>query len=215
MGSVWDAAPSAIQEHGYAVIAAVTFLETTSLLAFLVPGLATLAAGGFLAANGQLDLGMAWGCAIAGTVAGDQVSYLIGRSGAMWRRLPRRMRARIVLGGRIVGRQPRLMLLFIHFPAYLRTAIPMAMGAARVGWTRWLAMDVSAAATFTGTFLVLGWLAGRLTGDVGDALRLAGFAVPAVLVGMAIAWRVRRQRRPVTRRMATSPRYSPTSASRD
>lgn len=186
--------------YGYALIALVLFLETTFLLGFVVPGLSVLIVAGFLVSTRTLDLGPAWLCALAGTTAGDNLSFLVGRLGST--RLVRmgRLQRKTTAAARVLRSQPPWLLVFFHFPVYLRTVVPLALGSVGYAWPRWLALDAIGATLFTGCFLGIGMVAGHVSREVDDALAL-GSSIVVFASLMVVVWGVRlvarlRRRRP-------------------
>lgn len=62
-----------------ASIAAVSFVESFALLGIVVPGIVILGAASFAAGTADLPIAGCLMAAFAGAVAGDGVSYLLGR----------------------------------------------------------------------------------------------------------------------------------------
>jgi membrane-associated protein len=185
--------------YAYALIALMLFLETVFFLGFVVPGLSVLIVAGFLVSTRALDLGPAWLCALAGTTAGDNLSFLLGRLGSM--RLARigSLRRKMTAAARVLRSQPPWLLVFFHFPVYLRTVVPLALGSVGYAWPRWLALDTIGATLFTGCFLGIGMVAGHVSREVDAALAFGGsivvFASLMVVVWIVmLATRLRRRR---------------------
>ena len=194
------------ESYGYWVVFFGTFLENTLFLGLLVPGVLVMLLAGLSAHEGMLSLPVVIVLGIAGTVAGDTVSYVIGRLG--WHRFLAR------LGGERFHRwseglrQPImrwsvLFVLFYHFAGYSRVVGPAMAGVLRMPARRWLPLDMIGASLWVTAFVMEGYVLGRLgiTLDstrgnfrVFEWLLFAAFAGWIVILAFS-AWRLLRQRR--------------------
>ena len=153
------------ESYGYWVVFLGAFLENTLFLGLLVPGALVMLLAGLSAQQGLLSLPLALGLGIAGTAAGDTVSYVIGRLG--WHRLLTR------LGGdrfsrwseairRPIMRWSVLFVLFYHFAGYSRLVGPAASGALRIPARRWVPLDYAGASLWVTTYVMAGYALGHL-----------------------------------------------------
>jgi undecaprenyl-diphosphatase len=62
----------------YLLIGAIAFFESLALIGIFVPGSVLIVFAGFLAANGKGELAPVLSVAIAGSIAGDLISYWLG-----------------------------------------------------------------------------------------------------------------------------------------
>src|SRR5579884_1164195 len=83
-----DAIRTLFERWGYLVVFLGILMENTLFLGLFIPGVFVLLLAGIGAADGILDLRLAFLLAVAGTSLGDTISYLAGRFG--WRRALRR-----------------------------------------------------------------------------------------------------------------------------
>lgn len=60
------------------VIFLAAFLEAVAVIGTFIPGSTAMFLGGALVGTGSLNLGWTLGCALAGAVAGDALSYWLG-----------------------------------------------------------------------------------------------------------------------------------------
>ena len=153
------------ESYGYWVVFLGAFLENTIFLGLLVPGNLVMLLAGLSAQEGLLSLPLAVGLGIAGTAAGDTVSYVTGRLG--WHRLLTR------LGGegfnrwserlrRPMMRWSVLFVLFYHFAGYSRLVGPAASGALRMPARRWMLLDYAGASLWVTTYVMAGYGLGHL-----------------------------------------------------
>ncbi|MFM9903301.1 MAG: DedA family protein [Pyrinomonadaceae bacterium] len=162
-------------QYGYVAIFVALLLESCAFLGVIVPGVTILVLAGFVAAFGELNYFYCLLAGIAGTFAGDSLSYLAGRFGS----------DNIAMVDRIVeknsGLRARLrsanfyVLIFFHFPGYLRMVVPLLLGVMKYDVRRWLAIDSIGVILFNLVFISLGYLIGSSSGYVTDASLISGW----------------------------------------
>jgi membrane protein DedA with SNARE-associated domain/membrane-associated phospholipid phosphatase len=147
----------------YALVGALSFLETGAFVGLVVPGETTVIVGGLVAGQGEIDLllliAVVWFCA----VAGDLTSYVLGR------RLGRGFLLRH--GGRVKITEERLgqvegfldrhggaTILVGRFIGVVRSLAPFVAGASRMPVRRFLPYDILGAGLWATTFCVLGYV---------------------------------------------------------
>lgn len=156
---------SLFESYGCWVVFFGTFLENTLFLGLLVPGVLVMLLAGLSAHEGMLSLPVVIVLGIAGTVAGDTVSYAVGRLG--WHRFLAR------LGGerfqrwseglrRPIMRWSVVFVLFYHFAGYSRMVGPAMAGALQMPARRWAPLDYAGASLWVTFFVMHGYILGRL-----------------------------------------------------
>lgn len=147
---------------GYLVIFLGTCLENMMFLGLVVPGVVVLLLAGWFAGSGLLDVRLALGVAILGTSLGDTVSYLAGRFG--WRKALARAEQMPFMGTvrSTFMRRTGLFVLSYHFLGYTRLLGPLTAGALRLPFRRWWVLDALGAALWTTTYVMIGYIVGRL-----------------------------------------------------
>ncbi|MGK5442767.1 DedA family protein [Micromonospora sp. URMC 105] len=185
----------------YLVIFAVTAVD-----AFFpaVPGETVVITAGVLAAAGEPNLVAVIVIAALGALAGDHVSYGIGRGGGSHRlaRLPAesRRRAGSAWARRAVAQRGGMILMTARYVPGGRTAVTLTMGAVRYPLRRFLLFDSLAAGTWATYCSLLGYFGGlAFERDPVKGL-LAGVALSLALTGLLEV--VRRLRRRAHRRPA-------------
>jgi membrane protein DedA with SNARE-associated domain len=153
------------ESYGYWVVFLGTFLENTLLLGLVVPGVLVMILAGLSAHEGTLSLPVVIVLGIAGTIAGDTISYVVGRLG--WYRFLAR------LGGerfhrwteglrQPVMRWSVLFVLLYHFAGYSRVIGPAMAGVLRMPARRWLLLDMIGASLWVTAFVMEGYVLGSL-----------------------------------------------------
>ncbi|WP_182905251.1 DedA family protein [Microbispora sp. H13382] len=192
----------------YLVVGLMACAETAALLGLVVPGELTLLMAGFLAFTGHVSLPLMMAVAGVGAIAGDSISYRIGRRlgprvrdsrlgrrvcAERWDRTEDYLRRRggwAVLLGRWVG--------------LLRALIPMLAGMGRLPYARFLAFEVPGGLAWGAGTVGLGYAAGGSYGLVEQVSNRAGLLAVAGLVVLAAVGlgvhRLTRPRPPVARR---------------
>jgi len=144
-----------------------------------VPGEIALVTSGVLAASGDLSILPVLAAATAGAMAGDHVSYAIGRSlrGYHRGRLFRRAQSRLPRAEAELAARSASAIVLGRFIPFGRTAVTLASGILRLPWSRFVALDGFAALVWATQGALLGYFGGR------------AFENPllAVLVGLALA----------------------------
>ena len=146
--------------YGYWVVLVGTLLENTLFLGLIVPGAIILLAAGLFAHEGIISLPIAIAVGLAGTIAGDSISYTVGRVGwyrAFQNRAFGRWSERI--------REPIMrwsvwFVLFYHFAGYSRMVGPAAAGLLRMPVRRWAPLDYTGAALWVSSHVLAGYVLG-------------------------------------------------------
>jgi membrane-associated protein len=185
-GPVSDAADS-LGDWTYAAIPTLAFLETGAFVGLLVPGETAIVVGGVVAERGEVELPLLIALVWAAAVAGDAVSFLLGRRfgrpfldthGPRLRirrehvdrveRLFDRHGAKVVLVGRFIG--------------LLRALTPFVAGASRFPLRKFLPYTAIGALGWATAFTLVGYGFSESFQSAGrDATRIA--LVGALVVG--------------------------------
>ena len=177
-----------VARWGYVAIVGGTFLEGETILLL----------AGALAHRGLLSLPGVMLAAFIGSVAGDQVWFLVGRrmGRAALTRRPR-WRGRVLLVERWLDRYGTLFVVGFRFIYGVRTVSPILLGASGYPPRRFVLLNIVGAALWATSFAALGWGvgAGFLHG-LGRHARWEelGALALALLLGTAIL-HLRRRRR--------------------
>jgi undecaprenyl-diphosphatase len=192
---------SALGAWTYALVGVMAFLETGAFVGLVAPGETVVIAGGVIAGQGEIDLipliGLVWICA----VLGDTTSFFIGR------RLGRRFLERH--GPRVKITPERLhqvegyfdrhggkTILIGRFIGLVRALAPFIAGSSGMPYRRFIPYSIVGTGLWSTVFCVLGYIFWRSFDQVahiaGQAIFGFGLTV-AVIVGIVVAYRRRRE----------------------
>ncbi len=179
------------KNYGYYVVFFGVFLENSMFLGFLVPGSVILILGGLAAQNGSINISYVLALAVAATIAGDTMSYGIGRMG--WTRiLERATSPATVAKMRDAMEKNRWIIVAYHWAGYSRAVGPAAAGLFRIPFRIWAPLDYGGGAVWAIAYVMLGVVLGLFGVEFGDTkvmLRLIEILFTALLVGgILIAW---------------------------
>ncbi|MFI9392833.1 DedA family protein [Streptomyces bauhiniae] len=186
--------------YGYWAVGAVVFLEDFGVPA---PGETILLAAGVYAGAGELNIVAVAAIAFAAAVVGDNVGYVIGRTGGRafverWGKYilltPKRFEAAEAFfrrhGGKIVT--------VARFVEGLRQANGIIAGTTGMAWPRFLAFNALGAALWVGLWSSLAYLAGSHITAVYDEIvryqRYVLIAVGLLVAALVVRHLVRRRR---------------------
>jgi membrane protein DedA with SNARE-associated domain/membrane-associated phospholipid phosphatase len=193
----------ALGKWTYLLVGALAFLETGAFVGLVAPGETTVIVGGVVAGQGEISLfvliAITWACA----VAGDVVSYMLGRRlGRAWLvRHGTRVKIteeRLSQVESFFARYGGVTILIGRFIGFVRALAPFIAGASKMPLRRFLPYDVLGAGAWATTFCVLGYVFwrsfDRLTEYVSRGLFAFGTVV-VVVVGLVLLVRMRRDER--------------------
>jgi len=180
-----------VQNYGYLAVLTGTFLEGETILVL----------GGMAAKLGYLRLPGVIAVAFAGTLAGDQLYFHLGRRhgpALLARRPAWQARARQVQA--LLGRHPEMVILGFRFLYGLRTVTPFVIGMSGISSLRFLLLNALGAAGWAVVIGSLGYLFGHgLEIILGDLHRYELEAMAATGVIGGLVWlgsRLHRRHRP-------------------
>jgi undecaprenyl-diphosphatase len=168
-----------------AALFATAFVESLAIAGILVPGVAILFAVAALAGKTGMPLSEALVWAGLGAVAGDTLSFALGRllQGRLTSVWPlSRYPTLIAKGERFFHRHGGKSVVIGRFVGPVRPVIPLVAGALRMPWRRFLAFNISSAVAWAPVYVVPGFM-------VGSALD-SGLRPPAhfyAVIGISLA----------------------------
>jgi len=188
------------------LIALLTLGESMLILGFFIPATALLLMVGGLVGNGLLDpiSVLVWG--IAGAIAGDAISYLIGRwaGPSLMRRWPLNKHRRVVARARLFFYRYGFMSILIgRFLGPIRSTIPTVAGMMRMNHFSFQVANILSAIAWVPLLIAPGYLAVRSLDAAGKTQQmglLIGTALSVVLaVGIAYFMLKKRKTTPRSR----------------
>jgi membrane-associated protein len=188
---------------GYWGLAAIIFLETGALVFFL-PGDSILVVAGIYAAGGNMDLALLNGILIPCAIAGDAVSYYIGkRTGPMLFNKPKsrffnpdHIRAAHEFYERHGGKA----IVLARFMPLVRTFVPVVAGVAEMGYRRFAMFNVVGGAAWIMSMTFLGFFLGGIAEKAGFPLQkhiekvIIVVVFLSILPGIIAWWKARREK---------------------
>jgi membrane protein DedA with SNARE-associated domain len=173
------------ERFGYLVVFLGTCLENLLFLGLFVPGVVILMLAGLAAAEGTIDVRLVILVGVIGTSLGDTGSYLAGRFG--WQKALRRAEQMPLMGTvrSTFMRRTGLFVLSYHFLGYTRLLGPLTAGALRLPFRRWWLLDLTGATLWATTYVLVGYVFGRL-GFSFEAAKEHVETLDRVLLGLGI-----------------------------
>ena len=167
----------------YLAVLALIFLETSALVGFVIHGELALLLGGVAAERGDASLAAVVALAAAAAVAGDVVSFLLGRR--LGRPFLERHGARVGMSAarlaRVEGffaRHGGKAVVLGRFTGFLRATLPFVAGSSGMALRRLVPFSVLSALAWTATFTIIGYaFSESVTGAGETATRVALVAV--------------------------------------
>ncbi|MDQ6915992.1 MAG: VTT domain-containing protein, partial [Actinomycetota bacterium] len=176
----------ALGPYTYILVGVLAFVETGAFVGLVAPGETAVIVGGVVAGQGQIDIvaliALVWACA----VAGDSVSFWLGR------RLGRDFLIRH--GARVRITEERLAQAegFLHrhggptiligrFIGFVRPLAPFVASASRMPYRRFIPYDVIAAGLWSAVFCLLGYVFWHSLDQVLSIAKKGAFALGTVI----------------------------------
>ncbi|PKW05749.1 membrane protein DedA, SNARE-associated domain [Streptomyces sp. 1222.5] len=188
--------------YGYWAVGAVVLVEDFGVPA---PGETILLAAGVYAGAGRLSIVAVAAIAFTAAVVGDNIGYLIGRSGGRafvhrWGRYVFLTPKRFAAAEAFFGRHGGKIVTVARFIEGLRQANGIIAGTTGMRWRRFLAFNALGAALWVGLWATLAYLVGDHITAVYDEIRRYQLhvvaALAALLAGLVLRHLVRRRREP-------------------
>jgi len=168
----------------------------TVLLGAFFEGETIVVLGGFAAHRGDLLLPAVMACAFAGSLAGDQFAYFLGRKFGKrilaWRP---KWRPAVERGRHELERRGTFLLVSFRFYYGLRNAVPFVAGLAGVPPRRFVPLNVLGAGIWAPTISLLGFLFGKaFERFLVHARRYEAIGFAVIVAGGLLVFLIRRLR---------------------
>ncbi len=184
VGGLIEGLTSSLGAWAYLIVPALAFLETGAFVGLVVPGETAVLVGGVVAEQGSVAvvplIGLVWMAA----VAGDVVSFLIGRR--LGRPFLERQGPRLGIGAAQLERVERFFARFGgravvlgRFVGVLRALTPFVAGASGYPLRRFAFFSVLGTFVWATTFTLIGFL-------FSESFEHAGSTVTLALIGIAL-----------------------------
>ncbi|HET6167234.1 MAG TPA: DedA family protein [Marmoricola sp.] len=181
------------------VAALLVFAEDAIFIGFVVPGETAAVLAGVGAGLGHVPLPLAIVVIVLAAIIGDSVGYEVGRLFFGPRVLTMKLlaphRERILRAQAFLRRRGGIAVFLGRFTAFFRAMMPALAGAAEMPYRRFLLWNACGGIVWGTGFVLVGYVAGasyhQVEKQVGRGLAI-GLAV--IVVGLLVAWRVRRSR---------------------
>jgi len=174
----------------YLVVAALAALEASAFVGLFVPGELALLTGGYIAQQGNANLGLMMAFAAIGAILGDSAGYEIGRHlgpGLQRSRLGQKVGAeRWQKAEEYLEKKGGRAILIGRFVGVLRALVPAVAGATRMRYRRFLAWNVLGALIWAPGTVLAGYLAGSSYKRVGHYAGRAGLILLGIGGGIAV-----------------------------
>jgi membrane protein DedA with SNARE-associated domain/membrane-associated phospholipid phosphatase len=170
----------------YLLVGALAFLETGAFVGLIAPGEFTIILGGVIAGQGRINIvvlvGLVWACA----VAGDCLSFYLGRRlgrGFLERHGPKVKitESRLTAVEAFFERHGGATILIGRFVGLVRAIAPFVAGASKMRFRRFVPFDIVGAGLWGTTFCLLGFVFWRSFDQVANVAGKGAFALGAVI----------------------------------
>ncbi len=173
----------------YILVGALAFLETGAFIGLVAPGETAVIAGGVFAGQGNLELGVLLALVWVACVAGDSVSFWLGRKlgrGFLIRHGPKVKitEARLTQVEAFFERRGGVTILIGRFIGIVRALAPFVAGASRMSYARFLPYDIVGSGLWAATFVLLGYFSWR---NIDKAAEIASRGTLALGTGVTLA----------------------------
>lgn len=189
-------------QWGYLIVFAFAFLERSFMVGLVVPGNAVVLLGGVYAGQGDLNIAVVILLAFIGSLAGDNLGYLLGlkvglplihRHGKFLR-----LGERVSLAEKYYERHGPVTVLTGRFVTFLGTLTCPVAGLSRMNYRKFLKYDIVGAVIWSLGFGLLGYFLGRNYELIVKIFNYIGNALLAVILAAIlvayIVYRVKEHR---------------------
>lgn len=178
-----------LESYGLWAVAIGLLLETALFAGLIVPGYGILVAAGYFAAAGVFEEWQVLCVAAVAAVAGDQLSYYLGRlAGGYILRRHVKLASRLE---RALASEGPLLLLWYHYAQLLRSVLPCTAGWCRYPWPRWTLFDSAGVVLWVLIVMVIGYSAYGVLHSSGNIILLS-INGTAMIATIFVSWRVYR-----------------------
>jgi membrane-associated protein len=162
----------------------------------VVPGEAGMVVAGAAASRADVPLVTMIAAAAVGAVAGDSVSYWVGRRWGMsvirrWEPLRRRLEPRVERSHKYFAERGGVAVFLGRFVGAVRGVVPAVAGMSAMPYRRFLPWNVLASLVWTTAVVSAGYLLGR---NVEKVVSRTSLVITLLVVGGAVTWWLMRRR---------------------
>lgn len=177
----------ALGPYTYALVAIMAFLETGAFVGLIAPGETAMIVGGVIAGQGEIRLGPLIAIVWAAAVAGDTVSFFLGRRlgrDFLLRHGPRVQitEERLIQVEKFLDKRGGTTILLGRFVGVVRAVAPFVLGASRMSYKRFIPYDILGAGLWAATFTTLGFIFWQSFDRVAEYASRGAFALGTVIV---------------------------------
>ncbi|NYZ63381.1 bifunctional DedA family/phosphatase PAP2 family protein [Luteimonas deserti] len=175
------------------VVFLIAFCDSVIVLGVIVPALPLLFAIGVLIGLGEISGPYAVACAALGAMAGDGVSYWVGRRWGYGLRgvWPFRKYPQLLDRGELLFRRNAIKsILVARYVGAIRPFVPAIAGIAHMPLRQYLPVSAAACISWGALFLAPGWLFGASYDAVAAVADRLAIVLGALVAVLALAWAV-------------------------
>lgn len=172
----------------YLLVACIALLESTIIVGTFVPGTVVLLFFGFAASQGEISLFWVIMATSAGAVAGDFISYYMGRFGTTFIKANNGLlrMSHVETGKAFFSKHGRKSILLGRFIGPLRQIIPFIAGAVHMSYRRFIYLNVAGAFLWAICYVILGYYFGANWMLIDKVIKRIGIVVTVVIVGAGV-----------------------------
>lgn len=180
----------------YGLIFLISIFESLAFVGLVIPGTTVVIAAGVLASRHLLDIGDLIWCVALGGVAGDTISFFLGRSGITLFSEKSRLFKKEYMdkGQEFFLRYGNKSVLFARFFGPLRPVVPFVAGLVKMDFKKFLFYNVISAFLAAPVYLLFGYFFGETWRQVRHLRGGAEIAFLIVLIGVGV-WLVGRKQK--------------------
>ena len=181
---------TALMHHGYAILAAVVFLEAIGIP---VPAAVALLIAGGAVARGAMQAQYVLGIALFAMLTGDTLMFFLGRYTGWWLlgllcRISLNPEACILRSADSFYRRGRTLLVVAKFIPGINTMAPPLAGSMNMRTLTFLRLDLAGALLYVGSYLVVGYVFSGALEVVTRGYDSAGRVIGWIVLALVIAY---------------------------
>jgi len=152
-----------ISNWNYLLIFALSFFESTAFIGIIIPGTIAVTVGGFLAAQGIIDIEYLFIFAVLGAILGDNFSYYLGKKGIIaFQEKNKIFKLSLLEKGEIYFKKHGHKSVFLgRFIGWFRPIIPFVAGLFKLNRKTFLFWNVSSSLLWAAFHIALGYFFGQ------------------------------------------------------
>ncbi|WP_025209413.1 DedA family protein [Hippea sp. KM1] len=182
----------------YAIIGAISFLESFVVIGEFVPGAAFALAGGFLASKGIISITYLIIWAIIGAIAADIISYYLGILAyvkTLNRPMPKRFKEVLTKGERFFRKHGGISVFLGRFIGPLRPIIPFVAGFMRMKTASFLIWATTSGIIWGIAYVGAGYIVGNNIKRILNTLNGINTTIGLILMILVLIYTLRRLRK--------------------